>query len=169
MTTLIDNGAAYEFGKWFGDSCVVNGDVPTVVYHGTLANFDEFDYDLTSSRTHDGAGKLGFFFSESREVARFFTDRDDEKIVEAYLRIENPLILSASDFEINYSELDPHEAIALRNLWIDKGYDGIRIEAGGGMVDHDATVWVAFEAEQIKQTKVFNLVAPAAGKPKRRP
>lgn len=72
-----------EFRNWFGNSQVVDeGGQPLVVYHGTDAEFDTFD----PSRAQRGLLGPGFYFTTSREMAEQFGDR----VVEAYLRIDNP-------------------------------------------------------------------------------
>ena len=61
---------------------VDEGGQPLVVYHGTDAEFDTFD----PSRAQRGLLGPGFYFTTSREMAEQFGDR----VVEAYLRIDNP-------------------------------------------------------------------------------
>jgi len=75
-----------EFKNWFGDSKVVepNGD-PSVMYHGTKEDFEEFDNDN------------GIFFTKDKYVAQMYSEdaieamnEGTETIVPVYLRIESP-------------------------------------------------------------------------------
>lgn len=139
-----------ELDNWLSDTVVAENFMPKAVFHGTREAFTEFDYSKTSSRSNDGTGKLGFFFSEDRDVARYFTDDENEIILEAYLSIKNPLVMSADEFESDFADLSPFEAAIMHEKWKSQGYDGIKIESGGLMIDHKAPVWVAFESKQIK-------------------
>ena len=140
-----------NFRNWFGNSKVVdeNGH-PLVLYHGTSKQFDEFKYQPP---VFPGAAtwQQGFFFSQNRETAEFYTNLDftedagKPSIKEVYLQIENPYIF---DFEgdknrkgIRYSEIidkakaEGHDGVILKNT-----YDG-------GPMDN---IYVVFEPTQIK-------------------
>jgi len=76
-----------EFKQWFGDSKVVepNG-APSLMYHGTKEDFEEFD------------STSGIFFTKERYVAKMYSkdaivkmNEGTETIVPAYLRIESPI------------------------------------------------------------------------------
>jgi hypothetical protein len=64
-----------EFQRFFGDSKVVdeNGD-PLVVYHGTNADFSEFDQEQRGKATGARSAKLGFFFASNPAVASTYAD-----------------------------------------------------------------------------------------------
>jgi hypothetical protein len=97
--SLAPNTPAFE--EWFGDSKVVdeNGD-PLVVYHGTGAEFDAFDLD--AGEGNDVGFHFGTTLAANERLAgikeavargdRF--DEGDSKVLELFLRIENPLRLS---------------------------------------------------------------------------
>lgn len=156
------------FKAWFGDSKVVdeNGD-PLVVYHGTGSEFDVFG-------GLDAAG----WFAETEELADVYAKRsmdresDDEtwtpkeRIVEAYLSIQNPKTVT----EDMNSEVTWDEARAIlgtpgvgwgpaqqsTTLWEvvtspeivavlrEQGFDGVRVPEGG------VGTWLAFDPTQIK-------------------
>lgn len=116
-----------EFKRWFGDSKVVDADgKPLVVYHGTGAEFDAFDKNMTM----DSA----FWFSSRREEV----ERGDagassrNRIIDAYLSIKNP------------AGWDQYERLTYDQL-IQAGYDGVALDMGDGR-----THYIAFEPEQIK-------------------
>lgn len=99
-----------EFKSWFGDwesdpshsSKVVNEktgepqeEYAMKVYHGSGANFDEFDPQ------HAGAGKnlmgIGFYFTEDQKVAENYlpTGGDGGNVYEMFLNIRNPFFATA--------------------------------------------------------------------------
>lgn len=110
-----------EFKSWFGDSKVVDADgAPLVVYHGTGTVIEEFNPELTG-KGNDQIGS-GFYFttddSEARSYQTSVTQNagpeakklggsDAPNIVNAYLSIENPLIIEGSnlnDSDVSLSE-----------------------------------------------------------------
>jgi hypothetical protein len=59
-----------EFKRWFGESKVVDeAGEPRVVYHGTTADFSEFDAAKGGAATGAKSAEKGFFFSSDPEVA----------------------------------------------------------------------------------------------------
>lgn len=107
-----------RFKKWFGDSKVVDDDGnPLVVYHGTGSEFESFNVPNAEkfSPSHPGSAQLGTFFSTA-DVANIFA-RD--RIIPAYLRIENPLEITAAEFqEMQFGETEKEDRIneLIRNL-----------------------------------------------------
>lgn len=76
-----------EFRQWFGKSKVVNEDgSPKKLFHGTNAQFKEF-----SEKNIIAQG--GFWFAEEESFAKKFGN----SVSSYYLRIENPLDLSAAE------------------------------------------------------------------------
>lgn len=166
-----------EFKEWFGDSKVVDANgKPLVVYHGTSANFSEFD-------TSD----FGSWFAVDPSTAAEYThkgqhDYEDaaEKIVPVYLSVENPFYIpedadlsetiSVSDFVNSINErngvrftakmlgLKPdyegngfeHSSFNERFIEVlkERGHDGIFAYEGG------SPTWNVFTSEQVKS--VFN-------------
>lgn len=82
-----DTPQSKEFTQWFGRSKVVNEDgSPKKLFHGTNAQFKEF-----SEKNIIAQG--GFWFAEKESFAKKFGNR----VSSYYLRIENPLDLSAAE------------------------------------------------------------------------
>lgn len=84
-----------NFWTWFRGSKVVNPDgSPKKVYHGTKADFSEFDKKYRS-----------FYFSEKPEYASGFAIEpfgkggDNPSVLPVYLKITRPLDLSAANLE----------------------------------------------------------------------
>ena len=122
------------FKKWFGNSKVVdeNGE-PLVVYHGTKANFTEFE------RSRGGEFGSGMYFSENIDSAKMFGSfqKGDSEIVTmpVYLSLKNPLITS---------DRNVPRGAGIKSL-IKKGYDGVI-----GTTPNGQKQYVAFKPEQIK-------------------
>lgn len=77
------------FQKWFGDSKVVdeNGQ-PFVVYHGTNADFDTFDYDkIGTNGTSEG---VGFYFTDDLETAEGYK-KQNGSLKKCDVSIQKPL------------------------------------------------------------------------------
>ena len=73
-----------QFKRWFGDwqndpahaSKVVNEDgTPKVVYHGTNAEFTVFDNSMIGSSTQVGVLGDGFYFAETKELAKMYGEQ----------------------------------------------------------------------------------------------
>lgn len=172
-----------EFKRWFKNSVVVDDKgKPLVVYHGTNAEFTEFDPEKRGENTGWDNAKVGFFFIADRRLAEEFaqeTARGD-RIIDAYLSIQNPLRLTTEDLfnnreqaptltEIFFGERidDPDEALQSINDEIGLGEIGEIFESLGadwakeimerdgydGVISHFGgghLEYVAFYPEQIK-------------------
>lgn len=152
------------FWKWFGDSKAVDADgKPQAVYHGTMSDFSEFKSEKAGSNTRHPTSRLGFWFSESPDVANLFnqaldestwpvkfTSRPNANTMPVYLSIKNPYVLSVEKFrDINGrpygEEFEKDQPIAAQKTrdWIDankasllaKGFDGIKVEGDGLYAD----------------------------------
>jgi hypothetical protein len=164
------------FRAWFGDSKVVgeNGE-PLVVYHGSpdarFAQGDDAQFAGRSARfglgpaDDDGA----FWFAKDRAAARSYADpmrawdyqNAEPGVVEAYVKIENPLIVDArgahwrdaqqrgktSDV-IDEARANGHDGVIIRN--VSDYYN----DSGDGKQSRPTDTFVAFRPEQIKS--VFN-------------
>lgn len=139
-----------EFKKWFGNSKVVKGDKPLVVYHGGNRKFDTFSYKYMGD-TDDLFLGAGFYFSSSKKIAKGY----GSKIIECYLSIKNPLIIKDS---YSFGGVHPDkikEILGLslkatpKNIWDElkkQGYDGVIVNSGSNkMVEI-----VALKPNQIK-------------------
>jgi hypothetical protein len=90
-----------KFDAWFSKSKIVGGDgKPLRVYHGTAADFKEFDVAKTGTGAGNDAGVYGegFYFSPSLDEANSYTKdiytgkvREGGNVRPVYLKIENPL------------------------------------------------------------------------------
>ena len=149
-----------NFWRWFGDSKVVDEQGrPLVVYHGTRADFSEFDTDRIGQNFAESKG--GFFFTGSQAAASAYASirggEGGNVVMPAYLSLQNPLTLDTylwatgdtvesalTDREYKLIDLfdeDPAGVIAYAK---DGGHDGIFWKNG-----KDVFV-VAFRPEQIK-------------------
>lgn len=134
------------FNEWFGNSKVVNkSGQPLVVYHGTDFDFSEFRM----------GGGIDFpdaaYFSSKKTVAKTYTSR--EKVLDVYLKIENPYITNAdgqsyNDFydhfvsDMDYAARNGYDGVIVRNVRDDWGQSG----KGGAKAD----TYIVFNPEQIK-------------------
>lgn len=129
-----------EFKAWFGDSKVVDEQgKPLVVYHGTNAVFDTFDYKKIGKNYLQSEG--GFFFSDKKN--------NYGKInMPVYLSMKNPKIVEVYDYAIEY--FDDNRGDILREAWINDN-DGIIVKSENKI---DKDLYLAFDANQIKS--VYN-------------
>lgn len=114
-----------EFQRWFESSKVVDAQgSPLVVYHGTGADFKNFQ------------GEDGFFFG-NRELASEYalTADGNPNVVPVYLSIKNPARNTIAE------EVDREVIARLKK----RGYDGVIYNEGAPDAEY-----VAFEASQIK-------------------
>ena len=158
-TPLTDTPA---FKKWFGKSKVVdaNGE-PLVVYHGTYADFNAFNTAFT-------VGQMGFHFGTQDAVDEII-DRNDfngaegiPRVIESYLRLENPLRLNdlgawqgtdvvamvneALGTKIHSSASDRAIKAAIQKA----GYDGVVYKNEFEDAEGGADSFIAFSPIQIK-------------------
>jgi len=69
-----------EFKRWFGDSKVVDAEgKPLVVYHGTKADFEQFDPQAANSSSMTGVPEGVISLSSSPEAASSYAGRFDEQ------------------------------------------------------------------------------------------
>ncbi|MEY8688472.1 MAG: hypothetical protein AB9M53_01150 [Leptothrix sp. (in: b-proteobacteria)] len=159
--TVAQTGTS-EFKKWFGDSKVVDGDgKPLRVYHGTSADFSEFDAGKAGSNF--GMDSYGIFFADKPNISAHsaaavsgFKSKGGDNIMPVYLSIKNPLVVRSAKHvtrayddprEIGGSELfDRSDKERIMKQAKAGGHDGIRFEPGP---DGDG-MWIAFQPTQIK-------------------
>ena len=113
-------------------------------YHGTGSQFTVFDKSKIGSVY--GADDVGFFFSSKKGVAEWAASDasskvDNERIIDAFLKIESPLEIKTKEDPNNY--YDSHQSGVLQMLY-DGEHDGIIIKGSG------STTYIVFEPEQIK-------------------
>jgi GNAT superfamily N-acetyltransferase len=169
------------FDQWFEGSKVRDADGnPLVVYHGTNADFSEFDEKKLGESTEHATAKLGFYFSADPDVAMSFTGyfpvdergrlqgwrpRAGGNIMPVYLSIGRPKVMSAEHFRnaiiaAGYGDGGEvgRDLLALRKPGIlqrifGETYDGVLIKGDPSQPQGEETsadVWVAFKPTQIK-------------------
>jgi hypothetical protein len=123
---------------------------PVVFYHGTNADFDQFDNTRPPRHYETDKGKM--FFTSSEENARAYADDTDDwgrqtkpgRVIRAHINLTNPYVVDcegAPDEEWDaWGKLYANEAEA-------EGHDGIIIHNEDG----SEKLIVAFHPEQIKQ------------------
>ncbi len=131
-----------EFKNWFKDSVVIteNGN-PKPVYHQTFEEFDEFEDGVLGRRTEAASAILGHWFTEDKKEADTFND-EDGRVIKAYLKISNPLILTCDEFEdFEMDIISMKDAARFCKKAIADGYDGIYVP----MYEW----WAAFSGKQV--------------------
>lgn len=126
-----------QFKRWFGKSKVVDADGnPMTVYHGTNKDFNTFE-------SKNGT----YWFSGERDYAESMAEeREGDRVVEAYLRMENPYMAKLQPGEFT----DPtYEAPLIRKAK-EGGYDGLIIENDTTDEIAKDTFYVVFDPAQIK-------------------
>jgi hypothetical protein len=144
-----------EFQRWFGASKVVDeAGQPLRVYHGTASNIEKFDIEGTS----------GVNFSKGEGFV-FFTDKPDAypssasdyaisaagkhsgaNIVPAFVRLENPLMVSADGYYNSVTAFDK-QAADIRKQVEAGGHDGVIVRFSDGSGD---SLIATTRPEQIK-------------------
>lgn len=126
-----------NFYNWFGDSVVKNKKgQAAVMYHGTNADFSEFDSRMGGTNTGAKNGVLGSFFTDSPKVSQSFGNI----VMPVYLKLEKPI-------EIGYFAYDAYGNID-KNKTVD-GYEGIKAaitkiakkESYADVTDEDILNW----------------------------
>jgi len=136
-------------GKGMPPGQLAAPDEQGVRYHGTSAEFDQFD--LNKSKAF-GASKFGHWFSGDREFASVFGDN----VKAARLAIDNPKTITTAEWN------DIREAHAKDGKWftdwkqqlVSQGYDGLHVEGkpemfAGQMMKPD-DIWAAFRDDQVQ-------------------
>ena len=140
-----------NFWRWVGESKVVDEQGrPLVVYHGTNADFNEFDPEAQGS-SGQGSGEPGFFFEASPDnAARYTRQGDGANVMPVYLALKNPLIVERTNTKYDYD--GSYSRVAFANFIDDAlelGHDGVIFR---DVLDRGkrSTQYVAFQPEQIK-------------------
>lgn len=128
-----------NFWKWFNRSKIVDSSGrPLVYYHYTTQDFDTFDINKGS-----GVAGVGIYLTNMK----FSDDRYGDKVMELYVKCENPLDLSENDSKINeiakkFGMVGLFEIRSIpqmrewskdfRKNMIQNGFDGAFVAADGG-------------------------------------
>ena len=155
---IVDDAA----DEWAYRSKVRRGDELVKVYHGSQSSFSEFDLRKLGQNTGSPDTKLGFFFSESEEVAKMFAG-DGGEVKAYYLNVKDPLTIENAEFEellFGDDSIDWREFIASPEA--DLNMDKIQDESAenDGILVDDTTapqnpefayrVWIVKDPSQIK-------------------
>lgn len=146
--------ALENFYKWFGDSKAVNekGE-PLVVYHGTDKSFDTFK------------GKF-FFFTDDKKLAEDYSQSEynkryeNEKVINAYLNLKNPLIIDAkghfwNTIDYKNKQVDGEKLSSIAKKQNKDGLILLNVKdpAKPWSFTKNTTDYVVFEPNQIKSVE----------------
>lgn len=142
-----------QFKKWFGKSVMVDADGnPMVLYHGTNANFDTFDADAISEGNGNSDWGDGFYFTDTRAAAEGYADGESGRVLQVFLRIENPATNAVMDSDEVQAVLDDGMGFrSIQEVLADMGHDGIVYTHAGGELEV-----VVFKPDQIKSADQNN-------------
>ena len=132
-----------NFYAWFGDSKVVDDQGrPLVVYHGTAADFTEFDRGETSPGWYSFGGS--FFFAKNGENAGEYASKDGGNVMPVYLSVKNQYVVKDTPAFMRemVKKYGLNGAKHARDDLVAKSYDGIEYAQSGS--------YVAFDPAQIK-------------------
>ena len=138
---------------------------PVCVYHGTAEAVEAFDRGAIGRQC--GRAVEGFYFTDEREVAAGYAtgvDGRSGRVIEARLRMENPLVVDFEGGFWNGEVYDGAELVAIDGPHLDEvvrearaaGHDGViaidvvDLGSGAGGDDLTSTVYVVFEPSQIE-------------------
>jgi hypothetical protein len=171
-----------NFYEWFKGSKIVDKDGnPLIVYHGSPSKFDEFDTYYSGKNWGNTFGR-GIYFTNSKDDAKQYTkdyytgigqlslpatkdtitDVNTNNIIEAYLNIKNPLIVSSvkeyrdiitkekdrmshKDGRYNHYEAAKMLSKSDNEILMDMGYDGIIYS-----FNNKISEFICFSNNQIK-------------------
>lgn len=145
-----------DFSAIKGTKVVGSDGKPISVYHGTNADFENFNLDFYGS-TDEGFAGQGIYFTNDKNIASEYATSENGRIVESYLDIKNPLTVTNYDeiYEIAGIESsrpkEKSKRIAQSKELTKKlkslGYDGVIVKdkTGGNRVDE----YVVFDPKQI--------------------
>ncbi len=160
-----------NFWKWFGNSKIVDDDGrPLVVYHGAPdARFVQQDGIFKGTNERFGRQSSGkdrvFWFAKSRSVAKTYADdrrafdyqAADPGIIDAYLKLENPLVIDAKGKVWREAQQRGKTSDVIEQAQ-EEGRDGVIIKNvrdnyndwEGGIRSTPTDTYVVFSSEQIK-------------------
>jgi len=132
------------FKNWFRKSKLVNLDgTPMVLYHGTTDSIQEFDLDHPN-RLDSGYLGTAIYLTPDEGFARIYADMkksrfekkaEDKKILELYVRLENPKIVNVlSDVKARNKDGGRAAADGYREQLIAEGHDGVIMKNDSGEI-----------------------------------
>ena len=123
------------FKNWFRKSKMKNKDgTPMVLYHGTTDSIQRFDLDHVN-RLDTGYLGTGIYLTPDKGFAKIYADikksrfkkkTEDKKILELYVRLENPKTINVnSEVKTRNKNGGRAAADAYKNQLINEGHDGV--------------------------------------------
>lgn len=154
------------FQNWFGDSKIVDeAGEPLVVYHGTNAEFTEFNPGTRGSNTAWANTNLGFYFIADRSLAQEFAEQSGgDVVVDAYLSVQQPLTLTREELFSNESQAATiWEAITGERLSNQDALDAINEEIGLGELADTMEALATDDAKAIMERDGYDGVISEYG------
>ena len=144
------------FKNWFRKSKMVNKDgTPMVFYHGTTDNIRQFDLEHPNRLDTGYLGK-GIYLTPNKGLAKIYADikrsrlkkkAEDRKILELYVRLENPKIVNVnSGIKSQNKDGGKAAANAYKDKLINEGHDGVIMVDDSGEIVEVAV----FDANAVK-------------------
>lgn len=156
------------FKRWFGQSKIVDAKGnPLKVYHGTNAQFTEFSRGMVGSNTGMDNTGLGFFFIADRQLADDFAQETSggDRIIEAYLSIQKPMMLTSKDVFSNAEQAPTlYEIFSGERLSPDEALEAINDEIGLGEFGDIAEAMNSQEARDILERDGYDGVVAEFGR-----
>jgi len=98
-----------SFKDWFGNSKVIDEKgKPKVMYHGTSADVEQFNYNFAYSGEGGSHSGSGFYFTTNPESASMYSQKkglDGANITPVYLSLKNPLKIDFAKGEISGADI----------------------------------------------------------------
>lgn len=84
-----------------------------LVYHGTNAEFTDFDKNLQNSVTGHGDFGKGFYFTRNKNVAKYYTLKSKENriLITTYVSIRNPFIIDIDNEKFSPETTDRYNKL----------------------------------------------------------
>ena len=144
------------FKNWFRKSKMVNKNgTPMVLYHGTTDSIRQFDLEHPNRLDTGYLGK-GIYLTPDKGLAKIYADikksrfrkaTEDKKILELYVRLENPKTVNVnSDVKSQNKDGGKAAANAYKDKLINEGHDGVIMVNDSGEIVEVAV----FDANAVK-------------------
>jgi hypothetical protein len=138
-----------NFYKWFGNSKVVRGGKPLIVYHGSSVNFNVFKSSKSIGNQGETDQIIGMYFTDNKNGASFFALSDDDRYLKSvYLSIENPYVVD--DYNTLKKDLQINKRSEVSGKLINLGHDGLIMENGFYANGGPYKLYLTFKPNQIK-------------------
>jgi len=137
---------------------------PDLLWHGTTADFDEFDARHLGRMVRNPTTEFGFFFSEDREDAASWAFRSIEvgraagapRILQVTLDLAAPVEISAAKFQFYLQKARVSTIQRDLHAWRAAGHDSMTTTRGG------KRWWCAFDPARVRIIASELLDAPDA-------